>query len=185
MSPTPLGTSNPHDPVASRSRERLSAGFPATVRSAIVLAGGAVVYGGVSAAGVLPFRATPAAIGVVVIAAGLVGRSRHLLPNGAVLLGWGAGVLVAADLAPAGREAPLYLLGVACGVLAARVWSRPDERSAWFAAAATAAVAGGASFSLAYEVSWVGRWPTWAASIAAWAAVEAVRVQRSAGAAHG
>ena len=114
-------------------------------------------------------------IGAAALVAGLVGRSRHLLPSALVLLGWGSGVLASEYVLPDGRQSSTYMLGIGIGALIARLVSRPGERSSWFSATAiTAAVAGG-TFSLAEQVTSLGGWKTWFATTLAWAVVEAVR----------
>ncbi len=142
--------------------------------AALILALGAVAYGFGQRAG-LAFDTTPLTVGVVVVAAGVVGRTRRLLPNGLVLAGWGAAVLANDHGLPQGRETPVYMIGIGLGLLAARLASRPDERGAWFGAAATTATFSGLAYYGAFVTPRLGQAGAWTVSLLAWALVEAVR----------
>ncbi|GAC1480009.1 MAG: hypothetical protein NVS1B12_17730 [Acidimicrobiales bacterium] len=149
--------------------------------AAAILLGAAVLYAGALGAGGVTFDVTPLFIGVAALAAGLLGRARHLLGPGAVLCGWGAAVLlIRHGPLPTDREAPGFLIGVGVGLIAAHLVARRTGAST-LGAAMTATV-GGLAFYAAYDISALGRWPVWAGSLVAWAIWEAVinpRVERS------
>jgi len=66
---------------------------------AAVLLAGAVLYGVLVGGGSLRFATTPLLLGLIVVAAGLVGTRRRVIGTGLVLAGWGA----ASDMADLGR----------------------------------------------------------------------------------
>lgn len=147
--------------------------------SAVVLLLGGLAYGVAVGGAGWDFLVTPLVVGCVVVVAGLIGRSRHLLPNGIVLIGWGAAVLATAHVLPRGRATPAYMIGIGVGVAAARLVSRPEERSSWFAAAATTATVGSVAFYLASDQSWLGGWRAWTGALVLWAFAEAARTLRA------
>ena len=149
--------------------------------AAATLGGAALLYAVALGAGGVTFDVTPLFIGLSALAAGLLGRSRHLLPPGAVLCGWGAAVLlIRHGPLPADREAPGFLIGVGVGLVAAHLLARRTGAST-LGAAMTAAT-GGLAFYAAYDISALGRWPVWAGALVVWAIWEAVihpRIERS------
>lgn len=133
----------------------------------------ATLVGGVG----LTFNSTPLIIGVAATAAGLVGSRQNLVPIGIALAGWGAAVLlVRSGPLPANREAAVYLVGVAAGLLAAqavaRVWSVP------LTGALLSIFSSGVAYYFAYDVHALGDWPLWTVVLAAWGVYEIARPSR-------
>jgi len=110
-------------------------------------------------------------LAAVVLAAGVVGRIRHLIPVGTVLAGWGAAILlVAEDVLPA-RSAPVEIIGIALGTLVALGLAGSErERAAWFRTASLTALNAGLTYYLAYDHGVFVRWQWWAITLVAWAA---------------
>ncbi|MHB1533330.1 MAG: hypothetical protein ACYC1D_01705 [Acidimicrobiales bacterium] len=145
-----------------------SARFPWV--SAAVLVAGAALYALLETAGGVTFFITPLMVGMVAVIAGLVGRNRHLIPAGLPLAGWGVGVLLIFEKTVSGsRTTPMYMLGLAAGVLVARLVAPATGRGAWFTSAAVSATAGALSLLLDYSFSGLGRWQAWCIALVAWA----------------
>jgi len=149
------------------------------LRAATTLALGALAYSLAEGVAHLTFSATPLIIGVIVLAAALVGGERHLVPNGLVLASWGAAVLgIGHGPFPGNRTAPGYLVGMAVGLLIVAFLVKDHERAAWTKTAALTAVAGGLAFYLAFDVATLDAWQLWAALLLAWAGLEALHPGR-------
>ena len=147
-------------------------------RSALVLALGAGVYALAIAALGVTFNATPLIIGLVVLAAALVGDRPQLTGTGLVLVGWGAAVLgVREGPLPADRTAAAFLLGAGLGLVLTRLLHRLTGTD--LGDGAYAVMSGGLAFYLAYDVPELGEWPVWAAALLAWAVWEAARGVRA------
>lgn len=140
----------------------------------LVLVIGAAAYAGLVGGVGLTFEATPFAVGVVAVAAGLIGGRRRLVPIGLTVTGWGLAVLaVHQGIVPIDRQAQAYMIGTALGLLAANAVAR-----AWGLAmtgALLTVLSNGVAFYLAFEIGAVARWPLWSAVLAAWGILEAVR----------
>lgn len=140
----------------------------------LVLVIGAAAYAGLVGGAGLTFEATPLAVGVVAVAAGLIGGRRRLVPIGLTVTGWGLAVLaVHQGTVPIDRQAQAYMIGTAVGLLAANAVAR-----AWALAMTGALItvlSNGVAFYLAFEIGAVADWPLWAAVLATWGVLEAVR----------
>ena len=149
------------------------------LRAAITLALGALAYSLAEAVAHLTFSATPLFIGVILLAAALVGGERHLVPTGSVLTSWGAAVLaIGHGPFPANRTAPGYLVGMAVGLLIVAFLVSDHDRAAWTRTAALTAVAGGLAFYLAFDIAALDAWQLWAALLLGWAGLEALHPGR-------
>jgi len=147
--------------------------------SALILVAGAAVYSGAEATRSLPFDVTPLVVGVIVVVAAVLGASRRTVGTGLVLAGWGSAVLlVDHGVVPGDRTTPVYMLGVGAGLLVAAALAPVDERGAWLTSAAIVAFTGPLAFYLAYDLSWVGRWPVWAIVLLGWGAWDLLWVRR-------
>ena len=143
--------------------------------SAAVLLAGAALYAVLETAGGVTFFITPLMVGMVAVIAGLVGRNRHLIPAGLPLAGWGLGVLLIFEkTVSASRTTPMYMLGLAAGVLVARLVAPANQRGAWFTSAAISATVGVLGFFLASfsPFSRLGDWQAWCIALVAWAVWE-------------
>ncbi len=139
-----------------------------------VLIAGAAVYAVLVGAAGVTFNCTPLVIGVSACAAGLLGRSRRLVPIGLTLVGWGAAILLVRDgPLPDDRVAPAYLVGAAIGLLAAHAVARPWHLS--LTGALMTALISGTVFYVAYDIDTLADWPVWAAALTVWGAFEVVR----------
>lgn len=141
--------------------------------SAAVLLGGAVVYAAMEGLMKVRFDVTPLSIGLIAIAAGIVGARPRLIATGLVLVGWGSAVLlVDHGIVDAARTTPTYMLGIGAGLLVAARLAPPRERGEWLTSAAVTAFAGPLGLYLAYDSSSIGQWQAWAIVLVAWAAWE-------------
>ncbi len=157
-------SSGPSAPVAERR----------TLAPAAVLLAGAVVYGVLVGGGSLRFTTTPLLLGVIVVAAGLVGTRHRVIGTGLVLAGWGAAVvLVDHGVVPGDRTTPAYMLGIGAGLLVALASAPRRERSDWLTSASITAFTAPLSLYLASDMANLGRWKIWSALLVAWAAWEA------------
>lgn len=152
------------------------AGGGAAPAAAGVFGVGAAAYAAALGPGGLTFDATPAFLGaVVLVAAAVTPRRRHLVAPGSVLALWGAAVLlVRQGPLPDDREAPAFVVGVALGLLVVALLGRRPGSAASPAGAAATAVLGGTAFYVAYDIAWLGRWPAWALALVAWGLWEAL-----------
>ncbi len=142
-----------------------------TVGSVLVLIAGAGAYALIEGPAEVTFYITPAFVGAVAILAGLVGPIRHLVGSGLALAGWGTAVLlVHYHTVASARTTPAYMIGLAAGVLVTRVVAPRAACVKWLTAAAVAAAFGAAGFYLEFDFSWLGRWPAWSITLAAWGA---------------
>lgn len=142
--------------------------------SAVVVVAGAGVYALLVGGGNVRFAATPMILGVIAVVAGLVGTRHRVVATGLVLGCWGAAVLlVDHGVVPADRTTPVYMLGVAVGLLVAAGVAPRAERAAWLTSASIAAFTGPLSLFLAYDVTALGRWPLWSVVLLVWGAWEA------------
>ncbi len=156
----------------------MTAARPAFARPGAVLLGGALVYA--LALGLLgvTFDATPLLVGLVVLAAAVIGRSPRLVAAGLALSGWGSAVLlVRHGPLPDEREAAAFLLGAGAGLVAARLLAR-TRPGLDLGDGSMALVAGGIGFYFAFDASWVYDWPFWTVVLLGWAAWEE-RVDRT------
>ncbi len=62
------------------------------------------------------------------------------------------------------------MLGVGAGLLVAAALAPVDERGAWLTSAAVVAFTGPLAYYLTYDLSWVGSWPVWAVVLVCWGA---------------
>ncbi len=123
-------STGPSAPVADRRR----------LAPAALLLAGAVVYGVLVGGGSLRFTTTPLLLGVIVVAAGLVGTRRRVIGTGLVLAGWGAAVvLVDHGVVPGDRTTPAYMLGIGAGLLVALAAAPRRERADWLTSASITA----------------------------------------------
>ncbi len=148
---------------------------------------GAGVYALVEGPGGATFYITPLFVGLTAVVAGLVGTIRYLIASGLSVVGWGIAVLlVHYNTIPAARTTPAYMVGIVVGVLAIRLVAPVDRRAEWMTAASVSAVFGSVGYFLAFDLSWLGRWPAWCLTLLAWALYEGGltlrRHQRAAGA---
>jgi hypothetical protein len=142
----------------------------ADLRSVAVLLAGAGVYAITEGPGGVTFYLTPAFVGAVAVVAGMAGTIRQLVGSGLALIGWGvAALLVHYHQIPAARTAPAYMIGIAAGILAARIVAPETSRSTWMAAAAISGVLGALGYYLDSTTPWLGRWPAWCLVVVAWA----------------
>lgn len=145
-----------------------------TLAPAGVLLAGAGVYGVLVGGEVLRFTTTPLLLGLLVIAAGLVGFRHRVIGTGLVLAGWGTAViLVDHAVIPGDRTAPAYMLGVGSGLLVALAVAPRAERADWLTSASVTAVTAPLSLYLASDMASLGRWRIWSALLIGWAAWEA------------
>ena len=144
-----------------------------TIGSAVVLLLGSgfyAIFEGVAGAN---FDLTPLIVGGIAIAAGLVGVRLRLVATGLVVVGWGAAVLaVAHGVIPASRTTPAYMLGVGAGLLVAARLAPLAQRGDWLSSGAAAAFAGPLGLYLSYDIPAVGRWQAWALTMVVWASWE-------------
>jgi len=142
--------------------------------SAAVLLAGAGTYAALEASSTLSFAATPMILGVTAMVAGLVGTRPRVTATGLALAGWGAAVLlVAHDVVPADRTTPAYMLGMGAGLLVAAALAPRPARGDWLVSAAVVAFTAPLSLYATYDVAALGRWPVWSGVLLAWAAWEA------------
>lgn len=139
--------------------------------SAGILVAGAALYSAAEATRALAFDVTPLVVGVIVVVAAVVGARRRRVGTGLVLAGWGSAVLlvdhgVFADA----RATPVYMLGVGAGLLVAAAVAPVDERGTWLTSGAIVAFTGPLAFYLSYDLPWVGHWPAWAVVLVGWGA---------------
>ena len=150
--------------------------------SAAAVLAGAGAYAVLEGTGALAFTATPAILGVTAIVAGLIGTRPRVTATGLVLLGWGAAVLlVAHGVVPAARTTPAYMLGVGAGLLVAAAVAPRQARGDWLTSAAVVAFTGPLALYLTYDIAALGRWPIWAGVLVGWAAWEAFWATRAGG----
>jgi len=141
---------------------------------AAVLVAGAVLYGVLVGGGSLRFATTPLLLGVIVVAAGLVGTRRRVIGTGLVLAGWGAAVvLVDHGVVPADRTTPAYMLGVGAGLLVTLASAPQRERADWLTSASITTVTVPLSLYLVSDMANLGRWRIWSMLLVGWAAWEA------------
>ncbi len=143
--------------------------------SGLVILAGAGAYAVLQGAADADFTMTPLALGLIGIAAGLVGTRPRVIATGLVLAGWGVAVLlVDHDVIPAERTTPTYMLGIAGGLLVAGTLAGPVRRAEWFTSGAIAAFAGPLAGPLSgiRRRGHLGRWPLWALVLVAWAGYE-------------
>lgn len=142
-------------------------------RSAGILAVGAVTYLVLMGPLSVTFDATPLIVGLVVLAAGTIGRAPALTATGLTLVGWGLAVLLTRHgPLPDEREAATFLVGAGLGLLASRVVARARPGRE-VGEGSTVLVVGGAAFFLAFDAAWLYDWPVWTAVLMAWALWEA------------
>lgn len=135
----------------------------------------ALLVGGVG----VTFDATPLLVGLVALAAAVLGHSTRMVATGLALAGWGAAVLlVRHGPLPDDREAVAFLVGAGAGLVVARVIARarPDLQ---LGDGSVALVAGGIAFYLAFDATWIDDWPLWTAVMVGWAAWEARQTGRA------
>lgn len=137
-------------------------------RSGVAFAVGAGAYALLQGPLGVDFVFTPLLVGLVAIVAGAVSTRKRAVATGLVLAGWGTAVLlVDRDIVDPARTAPVFMLGVATGLLAAAVLAPRDRRGEWLTSGAIAAFTGSLGFYLVYDFGAAGRWPAWAVSLLA------------------
>lgn len=124
-------------------------------------------------------------LGVIALAAGLLGRNRtHFIPVGLVLAGWGLAVwLVSEDIIPRNRSQAAAVTGLGLGIyLSARLARSPQQRSEWLYTGAICIFNGGFSYYVLYELPVAfARWSAFTIFLLGWAAWEQYRAVRWAG----
>ena len=144
-----------------------------TAGSAVVLLGGAIVYAVLEGVAKADFDLTPLTLGSIAIVAGVFGVRSRLLATGLVLAGWGSAVLlVDHGIVPAARTTPAYMLGIGAGLLVAARLAPAKERGAWLTSGSIVAFASALSLYLTFDMSSVGHWQLWGAVLVAWAGWE-------------
>lgn len=119
-------------------------------------------------------------LGVIVLGAGVLAGSRHLLPSGWVLVGWGAAIVALSQGVVPQRGSSLHVVGIAAGLLvAAKVARSAEERASFLTTASITTFSAGAIYYLAYNYTQLGEWPWWALTLVAWAAAEQVSAMRA------
>ncbi|MGH9094919.1 MAG: hypothetical protein ACRDXE_07145, partial [Acidimicrobiales bacterium] len=147
-----------------------------TLVAPVLLLVGAGVYALVVGVAGLTFYLTPLLVGSVAVVAGLASRNRHLIPAGLPIMGWGvAAALFHYGEISAARTAPAYMVGIAAGMVVARVVGPRSEQGQWLTTAAISALVGGVAYYVEFDVPALGRWPAWCLSLVAWAIWETVR----------
>ncbi len=142
--------------------------FRSSVSGLLLLAGAGVYALSQGVVGVA-FAATPLTIGVAALAAGLAGPRRHLLPVGLALAGWGAGVLLAAEIDGLGdRTTALHVVGFGARLCLVRAVAPAYQRGSWLNSASISVLVSGLSFLLAFDMDQLGRWPAWTAAMVLW-----------------
>ncbi|MDQ3145771.1 MAG: hypothetical protein M3R01_02360 [Actinomycetota bacterium] len=135
------------------------------------------VYAWAESAG-LTFSATPLAVGLGALSAGVASGSARLVPVGLALVGWGSAVLAVDEaMVERGRIAPSYVLGAVLGLLAAESVARGSDRRLT-GALVTLLVAALAALA-ARDLAVVGDWPGWALAMAGWGLYELAVAARS------
>lgn len=143
--------------------------------SASVLAIGALAYALLEGPAGVTFFITPLYVGSIAVIAGLVGASRHLIPAGLPLVGWGIAALLGNEkVIPSDRFAATYMAGLAAGTLVAWLVAPEAKRSFWLLSAAISAFVGSLGYVLAFTLSTLARWPAWCVALLLWAAWELV-----------
>jgi hypothetical protein len=150
--------------------------------SALALVAGAAAY-----AALRPrLDGSLAALGVIALGAGLVGRSRnrtHFIPIGLVLGCWGVAVwLVSEDVIPRNRSQAAAVTGLGLGILlSARMARSPQQRTTWMYTAAVCTFNGGFSYYLLYDLPVAfAKWSAFTIFLLGWAGWEQYRAGRMA-----
>ncbi len=143
--------------------------------SVLVLFVGAGVYAALEGPAGVTFYITPAFVGLCAVVAGAVGPVRQLIGAGLALLGWGTAVLLVHYSVISGAQtAPAYMVGLALGVLVARVVAPKTGRTQWMTAAVLAGGLGALGYFLEFDYLWLGRWPAWCLTLLAWGVYTAI-----------
>lgn len=146
-----------------------------SLRPALVLLLGAAALAVARLTFGVTFDVTPLAVGVIALAAAAVGPSPKAWTTGLVLTAWGAGVWLVRQGPLPDREAPVFMIAVAVGLLLA-VAAAPSARQSEVArGGALTILGGGVLFYLAYDVAWLTEWWVFAAGLAVAAIAEAAR----------
>ncbi len=141
--------------------------------SGIVFLIGAGLYALLQRSGTVDFNATPVSVGIIAIIAGLASSRRRAIATGLVLAGWGTAVLlVAHGTVPPARTTPAYMLGIGAGLVVAAALAPKPQRGEWLTSGAIAATLGPLGLYLSYDIGALGRWPAWALSLLALAGWE-------------
>lgn len=145
------------------------------LRQGLVLLAGAIVFLLVVGTGPDTFYSTPLGIGLVYLAAAIVGGKRGgYWATAVVLVGWGAAVVYVRQARPDFDIAGLYMLGAGLGATAGILLSRSGFAVDPLGATATVAIAGAI---LALEPRWsevIGEARTYALLVGAVGLVNAV-----------
>ncbi|MGH7747652.1 MAG: hypothetical protein ACRDY0_03060 [Acidimicrobiales bacterium] len=143
--------------------------------SPAVLLAGAGAYALAEGPGKATFYITPLSVGVIAALAGLLGTRRSLFPAGLGIAGWGTAVaLVHYSVVPSGKEEPVYMIGIAAGILVTSYIAPRAQRAAWAHSAAVAAVGTAIGYYLSFQFSTLVEWHAWAIALGVWAAWELV-----------
>lgn len=158
--------------VANVPSRALSSRTSPSVQSSIsgfVLVAGAVAYALLVGVLGVTFTATPFCLGVIALAAGLVGPRRHLVPVGLVLAAWGVSVLLASEVSSLGNRAtPLETVGVGAGLYLVRLVAPDDERGAWLTSGTLVVLFSGLFHLLAFNTDKIGKWQAWTVVLILW-----------------
>lgn len=145
----------------------------------LILATGALVYAGLEGPGAVTFFITPLFVGLTAVVAGLIGSDRHLVPAGLPIAGWGVAALLGNEqVFSADRIPAAYMVGLAAGILVARLAAPPAMRAAWVTSATISALVGSLGYLVEFNVHWLGRWPAWCASLVLWTVWEVAALKR-------
>ncbi|MEE8601133.1 hypothetical protein [Euzebya tangerina] len=121
------------------------------------------------------FNITPLYVGVTALVAVAVGPKPRPWTSGIVITAWGIAVLLVREGPLPSREAPVFMIAVGLGLLLAAVLEPANRQAAVVRGGALAIASGGALFYLAFDVSWLRSWWTFAGGLAVAAVVEAGR----------
>lgn len=145
----------------------------------LTLAAGTVLYAVLEGPVEATFFITPLFVGLTAVVADLVGADRHLVPAGLPIAGWGVAALLGhAQVFSSDRTPAAYMVGLAAGILVARLAAPPELRSPWVTSATISALVGSLGYLVEFNLHWLGRWPAWCASLALWTVWEMVALQR-------
>lgn len=118
-------------------------------------------------------------LGLIALAAGLVGRGRtHFIPVGLVLAFWGAAVwLVSEGVIPGERSQAAAVAGLGLGMLlSAKLARSPEQRTSWLYTGALCTFNAGFSYYVLYDLPGAfAEWSAFASFLLVWAMWEQYR----------
>jgi len=141
--------------------------------SGVVFLIGAGLYALLQRSGTVDFNATPVSVGVIAIVAGLASGGAEQSPPASCspagarrCCSWPTGLSLRRGRLPA------YMRGIGAGLVVAAAVAPKAQRGEWLTSGAIAAVLGPLGLYLSYDVGVLGRWPAWALSLLALAGWE-------------